>query len=70
MELIPCESNIANGSLSYAYDEFHGVAVLTLTHPKDYENETRHEQIVHVCFECAKKHFARYVCWQTGVRWP
>lgn len=73
MGWIPCEADKANGALSYTNDEFHGVAVITVkissSDNGDDPKLSTHEPLVHVCFDCATKHFKSCYAWQTGVVW-
>lgn len=71
MGLVPCESNPVDGTLNYSYDEFHAVAVLTIQIPEinSSSDHERHESLVHVCFNCATKHFKSCYAWQSGIVW-
>lgn len=70
LDLIPCEANDADGSTSRISDEFHGVAVLTIRSiHKESELAQLHENLIHVCFACATKHFNDCYAWQSGIVW-
>lgn len=63
--LIPCEANPITGDLSYYKDQFHAVAVVTVATMKSSDT---HETLVHLCFECATKHFMSWDVYP-GIRW-
>lgn len=74
--LIPCESDRLTGDISFLKNEFHGVAVITVQIPAINGERDKnpkldaHESLVHVCFNCATKHFDNCTTWQSGVVWP
>jgi hypothetical protein len=74
--LTPCECDPNSGGVSFVFDEFHAQAVITVQRPimtKSLEaingDSTKHENLVHACFDCATKYFKNCCVWQAGVVW-